>query len=79
MSDTTITAQEEKVDLPSHEYSPLQQWQIAFIYAFTATFNHHQDISPSYHKLPFFTPQVNDYQYLLTHFFSLILRIGFRR
>jgi hypothetical protein len=61
MSDATITVPEEKVNLPSYKYSPLQQWQIAFIYAFTATFNNHQDISPSYHKLPFFTPQVNYY------------------
>lgn len=40
-------------------FSPLQQWEVAFIYAFASTFNPQYRIAPSYHKLPDFTPAVN--------------------
>lgn len=43
---------------PALQFSPLQQWEIAFIYAFSCTFNPQQEIVPSYHKLPDFTPEV---------------------
>ncbi|KAI9356712.1 hypothetical protein BD770DRAFT_322985 [Pilaira anomala] len=42
---------------PAFQFSPLQQWEIAFIYAFSCTFNPQQEIAPSYHKLPDFTPE----------------------
>ncbi|EPB84662.1 hypothetical protein HMPREF1544_08605 [Mucor circinelloides 1006PhL] len=57
MSDTTTAANQESVDAPPYQFSSLQQWQIAYIYAFSATFNHHQEVSPQYYKLPLFTPQ----------------------
>ncbi|CEP16326.1 hypothetical protein [Parasitella parasitica] len=57
MSDITTTTHEDKPDTPSYEFSSSQQWQIGFIYAFTATFNHHEDMSILYHRLPNFTPQ----------------------
>ncbi|KAF1796076.1 hypothetical protein FB192DRAFT_1293265 [Mucor lusitanicus] len=57
MSDTAAAANLESVDVPSYTFSALQQWQIAFIYAFAATFNPHQEVSPQYYKLPYFTPQ----------------------
>lgn len=59
MSDTTTAANQESVDAPPYQFSSLQQWQIAYIYAFSATFNHHQEVSPQYYKLPLFTPQVS--------------------
>ncbi|KAK4509945.1 uncharacterized protein ATC70_008095 [Mucor velutinosus] len=57
MSDTAATANIESADAPSYSFSSLQQWQVAFIYAFSATFNPHQEVSPQYYKLPSFTPQ----------------------
>lgn len=59
MSDT---ANLESADAPSHSFSPLQQWQMAYVYAFSATFNPHQQVSPQYYKLPYFTPQVGAYR-----------------
>lgn len=40
-------------------FSPLQQWEVAFIYAFACTFNPQHKIAPSYYKLPDFMPEVN--------------------
>ncbi|GAN11043.1 hypothetical protein MAM1_0456d10596 [Mucor ambiguus] len=57
MPDTAATANLESADDSSHTFSSSQQWQIAFIYAFSATFNPHQEVSPQYYKLPYFTPQ----------------------
>ncbi|KAI9277422.1 hypothetical protein BY458DRAFT_567688 [Sporodiniella umbellata] len=38
------------------EFSPCQQWKIAFIHAFASTFNPQQTIAPAFFKLPDFTP-----------------------
>lgn len=40
-------------------FSPLQQWEVAFIYAFACTFNPQYKIAQSFYKLPDFTPGVN--------------------
>lgn len=44
---------------PQYEFSAFQQWEIAFIYAFAVTFNPHQEIAPSFYRLPEFTPKVS--------------------
>lgn len=44
---------------PSFEFTPYQQWEIAFIYAFAVTFNPHQEIAPSFYRLPEFSPKVS--------------------
>ncbi|KAL9555076.1 hypothetical protein MBANPS3_002529 [Mucor bainieri] len=60
MSDTAASANLESTDASPYSFSSLQQWQIAFIYAFSTTFNPHQEVSPQYYKLPSFTPQAKD-------------------
>lgn len=51
----------EVVAEPVYEFSfsPLQQWEIAFVYAFACTFNPQYKIAQSFYKLPDFTPGVN--------------------
>ncbi|KAI9265790.1 hypothetical protein EDC94DRAFT_604113 [Helicostylum pulchrum] len=46
-----------QVATPAFQFSPIQQWEIAFIYAFSCTFNPQQEITPSYYKLPDFMPE----------------------
>lgn len=53
------TDKETAVEIPpSFEFTSYQQWQIAFIYAFAVTFNPHQEIAPSFYRLPEFSPKV---------------------
>ncbi|KAI7901107.1 uncharacterized protein BX663DRAFT_514933 [Cokeromyces recurvatus] len=40
-----------------YEFTPFQQWEMAFIYAFASTFNPQKEIEPSFYPLPEFTPQ----------------------
>lgn len=62
---TASTVDTESVDkvtapvetTPSFEFTPFQQWEIAFIYAFAVTFNPHQEIAPSFYRLPDFSPK----------------------
>ncbi|CAO3657288.1 unnamed protein product [Mucor hiemalis] len=52
------TVKETAVEIPpSFEFTSYQQWQIAFIYAFAVTFNPHQEIAPSFYRLPEFSPK----------------------
>ncbi|KAI9476455.1 MAG: hypothetical protein EXX96DRAFT_577232 [Benjaminiella poitrasii] len=39
------------------DFTPFQQWEIAFIYAFASTFNLQREIEPSFYPLPELTPQ----------------------
>jgi hypothetical protein len=52
--------QEQPQQPTRFEFKPFQQWEIAFVYAFSCIFNsQQQEIAPSFYKLPDFTPQVN--------------------
>lgn len=51
--------QEEQQQPTSFRFNAFQQWEISFVYAFSCIFNaQQQEISPSFYKLPDFTPQV---------------------
>jgi hypothetical protein len=52
--------QEQQQQPTPFEFNAFQQWEIAFVYAFSCFFNSQQtEIAPSFYKLPEFTPQVD--------------------
>lgn len=63
-----------QVATPAFQFSPIQQWEIAFIYAFSCTFNPQQEIAPNYYKLPDFMPEVNIYNELLLSSSTFIIK-----